>query len=298
MAFNANALLTKSIHVVVVAEISSINVSYAVTDDTESAFLLIPSKTGDSLIRIFKRQKSYDQREYTSLLFNTIFRGPQWSDVLNWYFMNNIETLLNEPANNQHEITLNNQSYTICYQGWIYHFENSHLRIIKNNISDAKYMLNKFCHALSQHFSIDFVKIDLLRYKLIHYLPSICPVPNQYSSFIACNPLQTDYFDVFATGVLTFEDTVKLDATSISMELAYDIIIGFSRFYIINEGRLNTICKIIVRLYVESQPAVPSKPSIQSLNVNIQPQVCAFLCKDKPIDKSFLSIFTLLINSR
>ena len=173
---------------------------YAV--NIKSANLFIEPFQNESKYKIFKRELAYDQQDYLSLIDDTMFRGRHWDVLLRWYLNNDIENYMNTNEAEYGEIIYYEYASSICYQG----LGNCYCpdTFKDNNEKDVEMMIKDYFKALKQHFDIDWIAVNILKFKLECAEGDLS---SKYSFFITQNTFYSDCYDLFVKrGKISFCD--------------------------------------------------------------------------------------------
>lgn len=211
----------------IIAKIPIMQILYCVIATESTCYLLFESLSTQKRYKIFKQQLASDKQEYSSQIIDTMFRGKHWEEFLIWFISNDIDQYCagTNQLNYDSEVELTATAYTLCYQGW--HCK-SYLQKLITNINDIKFMMQQYFNCLQKHISIDWVNLEITKYKLLHFTPGMNDI---YSSFIIQNPYQSDCFDLCVDNQnIKFQDNKALHYMPYDMDdMQHLILYGYLR---------------------------------------------------------------------
>ena len=204
MAFALPSVIHKQcIPQMLIGTVPNMKIFYCVSQTTEHANLYIESSHGKKY-KIYKRSSGSDHMEYKSLVAETMFQGTGWKEFENWYYSNNLDSLLfmKETIDGTEcgEIHLNGDICNkICYNGQNVRIRPEMMEDI--NLEDIRWMIKWYLIDLRKHISIDLIKSSMLYYKIYTYLPSNgYKISNETTLFLMQDELNVDRFDMLCQG--------------------------------------------------------------------------------------------------
>ena len=142
--------------------------------------------------------------EYKSLVAETMFQGIGWKEFQHWYYCHELDSLLfmKETIDGTEcgEIHLNGDVCDkICYNGQNVRMTPELIEDI--NLQDFQSMIKWYLIDLKKHVSIEFIKKNMLHYRIYTYLPSNgYKIKNSTSLFLMQDELNVDRFDILCQG--------------------------------------------------------------------------------------------------